>query len=324
MGIRIQKHLGYALTGVTPEDERVNWKFAEGRCHSGHAYLRWLDERYGPGEGKPFPSMDWLTIRHEANWLEHDVAECASYDYETSDHGRASVIVVRPLCHPDWSRTDDSIDYSADQLRDDMGESRHELLRTGIFPFDGQLMDAETGERLPREALTWRQVTRSLESRPGDKDKRQDAIDAMELFTRDLLPQYPGYQAAAARVVPCVPQEVRDVCEFLGLFTSDETWKQLRPVLATWWGLPRRPRGRRRAGRSPAGPAPGGHEAAFRSRCRVRRPQAMAMASSSLRPCPSVQALMSRSSSCHEILAVLSRDAFQAAYPGSSGARRYR
>lgn len=237
MGIRIQKHLGYALTDVTPHDPRVNWAFAEGRYHSGQSYLRWLNERYGLGEGKPFPSMDWLTIRHEAKFLKHDVAQCVAYDHETSDRDKASVIVVRTFCYPEWSRQDDSIDYSADQLRDDMGESRWELLRTGIFPFDGQLMDAETGERLPREALTWRQVTRSLEKDPpAGKDNRLDRVGALELFTKDLLPQYPDYQTAVARVVQCVPQEVRDICEFLGLFTSDETWKQLRPVLATWWG----------------------------------------------------------------------------------------
>lgn len=234
MGIRIQKHLGYALTGVAQQDPRVNWEFARGRYHSGHSYLRWLNERYGWEQKKSHFSMDWLTIRTEVKFHRADVSHCVSYDDESRT---ADVIVVRPVCYPDWSRTDDSIDYSAEQLHGDMGGSRCELLPAGIFPFDGLLMDAETGERLPKEALTWKQVTRSLESDPpAAKDDRLNRIDAMEQFTRDLLPQYPGYQTAVARVVSLVPEEIRDVCEFLGLFTDEGTWKQLRPVLATWWG----------------------------------------------------------------------------------------
>ncbi len=234
MGIRVQKRLGYGLTGVTQQDPRVNWEYDKGRHRSALSYFRWLDGRYGLGEGKPFPSMDWLTLRHEPRFLKRDVTKCASWDYESSS---PFPLVVRPLCYPEWSRSDDSIDYSADQLRDDMGSPRCERLAAGIFPFDGQLMDAETGERLPKEALTWRQVTRSPGGRPSaGKDERLSHISALELFTRDLLPQYPDYQTAVARVVSLVPQEIRDVCEFLELFTGKDTWKQLRPVLATWWG----------------------------------------------------------------------------------------
>jgi hypothetical protein len=36
-------------------------------------------------------------------------------------------------------------------------------------------------------------------------------------------------------VVPKVPEEIRDLAEFGQLFTHAGVWRQLRPVLYTYW-----------------------------------------------------------------------------------------
>jgi hypothetical protein len=237
MGIRLQKRAGWGLDDLVPgEDPRVNW---EGRwtqrSASGIAYLNWLTRKYG-GQRHVF-SMDFILLRSAdaARYLRSDVSECVSYDHEDR---QASVLVIRPFAYPDWSREDDTLDYSAEQLRPDGFGSYSSRLPAGIFPFNALYMDAETGEDInghEHHLAMWWNVTANLEKMPLREDTTpEDRRATLDKVTADVLPQYASYEEARRRVVPRVPGEVRDVCEYLQVLKGKETWRQLRPVLATW------------------------------------------------------------------------------------------
>lgn len=46
---------------------------------------------------------------------------------------------------------------------------------------------------------------------------------------------YADAAEAAARIVPTVPSDLRRLAEYGQLFTSDDVWKSLRPVLYRYW-----------------------------------------------------------------------------------------
>jgi hypothetical protein len=54
----------------------------------------------------------------------------------------------------------------------------------------------------------------------------------------DSLAQAAGFDShadATSNVVPVVPEEIRDLAAFAGLFTDDTIWRQLRPLLYAYW-----------------------------------------------------------------------------------------
>jgi hypothetical protein len=237
MGLRLQKLAGWGLDDLIPRtDPRVNWqgRWAQ-HAAGGIAYLNWLTRKYG-GQRNLF-SLDYVLLRSAdaARYLRGDVSDCVSYDHEDR---QASVIVIRPFACHDWSRSDDTLDYSAEQLLPDGFGSYCRRLPAGIFPFNGMFMDAQTGEDIngyEHHLAMWRNVTANLEKVPLREDTTpEDRRATLDKVTADVLPQYSSYEEARKRVVPRVPDEVRDVCEYLQVLKGNETWRQLRPVLATW------------------------------------------------------------------------------------------
>jgi hypothetical protein len=246
MGLRLHKVIGWALTDLLPgkdgwghADPRVNWE-AEPFGHDGRTgreYLPWLAKRVAdrrlPGLEQWF-SLDHAMLRDPATLGRlggKGVWESVTYDTEG---GLPTVLVIRPFTLPDWSRTDDSIDYAAETNMTGtlMGDRAWVLpLRNGIHPYNGVYMDAETGENLPHQAVQWARLRNGLADQGADPEEAERVLTkAAPLFT-----PYKTYAEAQARVVQRVPLEVRDVAEYLGLFTHAGVWRQLRPVLYTYW-----------------------------------------------------------------------------------------
>ena len=92
-------------------------------------------------------------------------------------------------------------------------------------------MDAETGESLPHQVVEWARMRNGLRDRGADAEKAERVLTEMAV----LFTPYSTCAEAEARIVSRVPEEVRDVAEFLQLFTHAGVWCQLRPVLYTYW-----------------------------------------------------------------------------------------
>jgi hypothetical protein len=175
-----------------------------------------------------FATMDTIT-----GWDlgKRALGDCIAYDPE---FGLPGVLALQPLSCPDWTRHDNPIDYSEETfLTDGSQEDRVELLRravpAGIWPFTGIYMDDRTGNALPHDVIQWVRlanagtVARLRSPSPGLAD---------ELARRF---GYADHQDALDHVVPVVPEEIRDLAAYAELFADPDAWKQLRPMIYTWW-----------------------------------------------------------------------------------------
>jgi hypothetical protein len=232
VGIRVHKILGYGLTDVTHTD----WDIADPRINPDSfwvtrsepetTYFEFLTEKLSKVEGDRDFALELELHFHRDQ--EEDGTD--SFTWKNAETGLPNVLIVRPIGHPRWYRFDDPLDYEEEYLRGSSMVHRVDLLESGPHPYEGLYMDAETGERLTNDGavISWRRLLRKLPE--DDSDKRMRLLDMLATAIG-----YESHDEAMRRVVPLVPEEVRRVCEWAGLFTSPTGWKDLRPMLYTYW-----------------------------------------------------------------------------------------
>lgn len=225
MGIRVHKILGWGLTDVKcehakqPEDPRINnesltrvWDQSNDEMLS--AYLSFLDET----QESDFGTLDkWMLSNRSKEDRKLHMSDCIAFD---SEYGLPNVLCLRPLACDDWSRFDDTIDYTIETyLSEDPLTNRVEILQHPPYPYNALYMDKRTGVRVPNEIMWW--------IRHRSAGKESDELAKLGGFN--------SHAEADENIAPIVPQEIRDLSQFLGLFTSDDVWMQLRPMLYTYW-----------------------------------------------------------------------------------------
>jgi hypothetical protein len=231
MGIRVHKAIGYGLelAGTDRTDPRVNWEsrlFSYEDDISAGQYWQWLRGKHG---GKPArPSLDYVRLLHRKEDRDaiasRDLADCV----HVPDEAGLPLLMVAPLGCEGWSRYDDTLDWTEETYgRVPSQGNRVLFLQHGLFPFNGVYMDAQTGERLTGDIALWMRFRTAHEAGTLSEGAVRD-------LTTALLPGW-TMEEALQRVVPDVPAEVRDICEYLELFTDPGTWRELRPATATWW-----------------------------------------------------------------------------------------
>lgn len=241
MGIRVTKVMGYGLTDVKTR----KYKIADGRINTKSPLLDW------DSDVKPSDYIDWLekqnpneedfghfnidrwyikeTREEGYNW--HDktgVFEPAGLVHHGTEYMEKNVLLIRPLFCKDWRRYDDPIDYVEETFRAD-GEGQANWYREipgGIFPYSGIFMNAKTGDTLKSGIDLWRYLT-------WDSFKKLLTEEQLDKVCQEF-----GFtDAADARLncVPAVPECVKDLAEWGKLFKDPDTWKQLRPMIYTYW-----------------------------------------------------------------------------------------
>lgn len=229
MGIRVHKFLGWGLTDVKPEDERINWDTwllgYEG-APSPEDYLAWLEKRQ---DDQRF-TLDYAHLKHlpppSGKWdRDRDMTGCAVH---RDEFGLPEVLVLRPLAHHDWFRFDDTIDYMEETYpwTDGSQQNRVKVYDHGPFPYNAAYMDMRDGRVLPRDVMTWWRLQ-------SDASGSDDKAKALEIFAKGC--GFASHAEALENVRPEVPEEIRDLAEFAQLFTHAGVWRQLRPLLYTYW-----------------------------------------------------------------------------------------
>lgn len=229
VGIRINKVIGYGLDDVATEnyeitDPRINpdSPLLTGVDKDGDDYWTFLEKAAEAGDedaGHDLLMRKMLTDREaDTRWLVTHQAE----------YGLPNVLVVRPVGFPDWHRHDDPIDYQEEVLREDHPDPRVTRSLGGLYPFNGLHMDARTGKRIEGTTVNlWRRVANDA------SEDAKDRLKALDLLAKTL--GYADHAEADRYVVPFVPHEVRHVCAWGGLFTSEEVCFQLRPMIYVYW-----------------------------------------------------------------------------------------
>lgn len=269
MGIRIHKAIGYGLTDV--QGDKDTWPIADPRINDKSlafdyemdlkAYATWLEERYPEldqskegwaDEFRERPLMDqfWLRDRQRESPRDvrartRDISDCVIYSPE---YGLPNVLLIQPVAMYDWSRYADAIDYPWEWLSHPDSDDHVEHLPGPIYPFV-TWMDKDTGQRVNDDHM-W--VLRN-HSRPrwimrGSLPVLIEPEERYRYFPREGLRDdetlgeiaknlgFDGLEWLREHVVPQVPGEVRDLCEFAEMFTDDATWRSLRPLIYTYWG----------------------------------------------------------------------------------------
>lgn len=234
MGIRLHKVIGYGLTDVVTKDGTVlddpridaDSPFVGGVRPDGHlSYLDWL-------KSTPHDEDDFgLLFEIQALESGQDYGPEQYAVTWAPEYGMENVLVVRPLTERTWDRSDNPIDYAEHNVTGLEPDNRVHVLRGGLYPYDGLWMDSRTGEQImgpDRPLHTWNTVRRAEDSGWEDRPRILDHLAAQMGFT--------DHAEAERCVVPLVPDSVRRLCEWGGLFTGPDVWLQLRPLLYVYWG----------------------------------------------------------------------------------------
>lgn len=215
MDIRVKKMLGFGLTNVKENDARLNWDSPLFTYEEPGSYYDWLKN-----SGHAYPGSE-RSLLEGLNLTKVEGIDCAVYD---SEYGLPNVLCIRPSWLKDWYRSDDSIDWVEETYckppRNENGTSWVKKLKDAPHPFNGSWMHARTGDRLGWEAMEW--------VRWDTMGYTEGAEEAAKKI---------GMTVAEAKrlIVPNVPSEIKNMARYLDLFVDVGDWKQLRPILYTWW-----------------------------------------------------------------------------------------
>ncbi|WP_422759127.1 hypothetical protein [Paenarthrobacter sp. C1] len=195
------------------------------------SYATWLEEKAAAGEGGFGTRTDAKLLRKSRELRLHrlELTHAVVHQCESAPE---TLVVIPPVSLHRWRRTDDSIDYVEASLLPDGGRGNSLVrLQQGISGYADRFMDVD-GTELNEEA----QRFAFLDSQ-GMPEDELDAIARRikPLAAADDRHPYPSAAEARGCVVPLVPSDLRRLAEYGQLFSSDDVWKQLRPVLYTYW-----------------------------------------------------------------------------------------
>ncbi|QOD05951.1 hypothetical protein [Pseudarthrobacter sp. BIM B-2242] len=255
MSLRLNKAIGYALPDLVPNDPRINqespllnWPRLEEENEnfvtpSFEGYIAWLKEAAAAGasaiRSRSQPASGFGT-NIEATLLQimidkaRGTARLTDAVIYQRESGPDILLLIPPVYIHSWLRRDDSIDYAEARLQPGGGLD-NKLVRTdvGFGAYSTRFMD-DDGTDLSSTAAEFVQFAEA--GMPSDElDRIARDIRPLDWKFNDDRQLYAGAAEASARIVPTVPSDLRRLSAYGQLFTSDDVWKQLRPVLYTYW-----------------------------------------------------------------------------------------
>jgi hypothetical protein len=243
MSLRLNNAIGYALTDLVPNDPRVNhdsvllsWPQMEEEDEDFVApnfedYAAWLQQAAADGTGG-------FGTRIEATLLGNVVAKSPGRPRLTDaviyqqESDAEVLLLIPPIYVQAWSRRDDSIDYAQARLLPDRGLGNKLVhFKVGLGVYSSRFMHLD-GTDLSDAAAEFMQL--------ADAGMPTDELDNIAPTIRPLQwsderQMYANAADAFAGIVPTVPSDLRRLSEYGQLFTGPDVWKQLRPVLYTYW-----------------------------------------------------------------------------------------
>jgi hypothetical protein len=243
MALRLNKALGYALTDLVDDDPRINpdspllfWSRFEDEDEDFEvptldSYAAWLEAQAAAGLGGFGTRTEAKLLRSERSRRLHHL-ELTDAVVHQAESGPETLVLIPPVSLHRWCREDDSIDYIEASLLPDSGRDNSLVrLQRGIGAHEGRIMDVD-GTELNKDAQQFAYLS--------GLDMPEDELDNIASRIKPADPaddrrMYSGAVEARERIVPLVPSDLRRLADYGQLFTSDDVWKQLRPVLYTYW-----------------------------------------------------------------------------------------
>jgi hypothetical protein len=238
VGIRLNKKLGWALTGLERDehgrltDPRVSLdgvnRYVEDFAPLYLGYLEALRD------AEPENSDAWFDLMMSIEMVKAARDQDGVLNWPVtcrSDAGYRDLLLIQPVGYQGWSRYGDPLDQQEEAMLYPGMEPRVVPMPYGIYPFEGLYMDSRTGQKLDSTAK--RIVDRLLEAAEKDDDKREDRLKAADHLAKSMGFENAGH--AKEHIAPIVPPDVRYVISWLNLLNGPDAWLQLRPVLYVYW-----------------------------------------------------------------------------------------
>lgn len=235
MGIRLHKTLGYGFV-ASPEifDKKITSIVELKRYESSVSeYKEFLLRKYPDSTTLEAQLSDLAHFNTTFQGKEdYTGANFVSFCYELSD-GQAAVVIIPALAVDDWRQDESPMDYAehayARQKKPSLPamENTVKVLTEGPFPFDGSWMDKATGKHMKNYDPTL--FTYLQEKDVKGNLSRMDRERFLAIYSAT------SFQRARGKIIPEVPQSVKDVAEWLQIFTDVNDWKLLRPTILTEW-----------------------------------------------------------------------------------------
>lgn len=252
MGTRIQKALGWGITGLNvdpaidpynPSDPRIDLSRLDQRSESqeltNEKWVSWLKSKLAQKESD---SMDFLfytlLLREAQSFTEKAKDEIIRNIIYEGEYGDPHTLLVIPPGAQDFRHSDDPIDYYQSYLEHESMESTVQMLNIGIYPWNVDYMRTDTGEKISEKARNLRSYLRDVQ-RSDKKKPHKDNDKVMRLLKKGIAEEigFDGdFETVYDIMAPDVPLEVKELLAWSGILTSDDGWKEFRPMVYTWWG----------------------------------------------------------------------------------------
>jgi hypothetical protein len=257
MGQHIYKALGWGIDDVIVDiNNRDNYKVTDPRFNpssvvfsyenrenfTDEAYLAHIDNIMGEAtvesvindtEGL-FVSKFMMEemVKSNASWRNHMLLD--GMIHQPLGNGKSVVLIIPPGHSDTWFHSNSPVDHYeavADAIPGDSFSPTVKKLSVTPYPYSG-LMNAKTGEKMDGPVVrTFLKITDVY--RAAREDDR-NGLSELALAVANKM----GFESADdanENIVPYVPGDVRDLAVWTGLFTDENAWKDLRPMVITYW-----------------------------------------------------------------------------------------
>ena len=222
--------MGYGLTDVQSEDYSINDPrfneesvvFYENEDNfSIDDYFEFLKKKAEEDKANNAHSTYFDIFMKDNAQRNYEIYNGYSYNGE---YGLDNVIVFRPITMSSWERYDDPIDYVMETYSDKNNSQINHVtvFDRPLYPFENY-MNCHTGEKIKdahRYMFHLRNETKS---------------DELIQWALNNL-GFDDVETALNTIVPWVPESVTALLEYGKVFKDPDTWKQLRPMVYTYWG----------------------------------------------------------------------------------------
>lgn len=152
--------------------------------------------------------------------------------YQPLGHQKAAIVIIPPGNSDSWLQYDSPVDHYESLV--DSGNSvmpTVKKLSVTPYPYSG-VMNAKTGEKIDGPIIrTFTKITNLLLTATEDERK---GLPELGLAIAKKM-GFESLDDATRTIIPYVPGDVRDFARWTGLFADDNAWKDLRPMVFTYW-----------------------------------------------------------------------------------------
>lgn len=256
MGSRIQKALGWGITGLEydpedryymPTDTRVDVKRFYQRQNDGlltnESWIEWLTKRLAEQVPDSDGQFIYTFALHEAKDVlaqnKEDIVRNIVFEGEYGDTG---TILVVPPGTSNFRHSDDPLDYYECYLSGSQMAPKVQTLDVGIYPWSSSYMRSDTGEVIPDVDRQLRSYIKSVKEgmkHTDDEEENAKSRELIRLLSKKLSDDigFEGdFETVYDIIVPDVPLEIKELLAWSGIITDPQKgWKDFRPMLYTWW-----------------------------------------------------------------------------------------